>query len=318
MTFGMNKSVRPRKKKNVNYNKYGWYFIMPFIIVFLIFQLYPIIYSFQISFTDLKNFNTEFSYVGISNYIKVLNTSHFWNALTNTLILFFMFFIVQLVLSLLLAYWFTTLTMRIRGQGLFKGLMYLPSIITPVSIGMLFGLFFEYPRGPINTLLQNVSLISEPINFLNNVWGTRFLITFVQIWVGYGPMMIMFIGAILGLNPALFEAANIDGCNNRQTFFKIVLPLIKPILLYNLICCTIGGLQLFDIPKIINGGGPRNTTLTMSMYVYNQAFSGSRSFNNAAAASYLMTVIMALVSGMLYLFLSEKEDATGSKRRKKK
>ncbi|PWJ76788.1 UNVERIFIED_CONTAM: multiple sugar transport system permease protein [Murimonas intestini] len=311
-------SRKKGRMKKVNYDKYGWYFILPFIIVFLVFSLYPILYSLQISFTDLKNFSKGFSYVGFGNYIDTLKLPFFWTAMRNTFLLFIIFFIPQIIISLLLAYWFTTISFKVRGQSFFKFSIYLPCIITPVSIGMLFGLFFEYPRGPINTLLQSLSVISEPVNFMKNMDLTRGIIAFVQCWVGYGPMMIMFIGAILGINPELLESARIDGCTGRQSFFRIVIPLIKPILLYNIICSTIGGLQIFDIPRIINGGGPRNSTLTMSMLVYNQAFSGSGLYGNAAAESYLMTILMAAISVVLYFILREKDDEVTYKRRNKR
>lgn len=192
-------------------------------------------------------------------------------------------------------------------MGLFKGCMYLPSIITPVSIGMLYALFFEYPRGPINILLQQMGLSGDPINFFLQTDAARVMLAYVQNWVGYGPMMIMFVGAILGINPELFEAGCIDGCSNRQMFFKITLPLIRPILLYNMVCCVIGGFQIFDIPRSLTGGGPRNTTLTISMFIYNTAFSGSRSFNTAAAASYLLMIFIAAVSVVVYFLMRGHE-----------
>lgn len=309
-------SLRKKMTSKVDQSRYGWFFILPFIIVFLIFNVYPILFSLEISFTDLKNWNTEYSYVGFANYVKVLNTSRFWQAMGNTAILFFMFFIPQILLSLLLAYWLSTPSLKIKGQSFFKVSMYLPSIITGVSIGLLYNLFFEYPRGPINQLLQQVGLISTPIEFFHETGAARVITSYVQSWVGYGPMMIMFIGAILGINPELFEAGYIDGCSNRQMFFQITLPLIRPILLYNMVCCVIGGLQLFDIPKLLTGGGPRNSTITMSMFIYNQAFSGARSFNNAAAASYLLMLLIAVISAGVFLLMRGRPDDVPVRRRR--
>lgn len=312
----MRSSLQGKMTSKVDYSRYGYFFILPFVIVFLVFRVYPILFSFEISFTDLKNWNTEYSFVGLANYAKVLGMPRFWQAMKNTTILFFMFFIPQILVSLLLAYWFSTASLKIKGQTLFKVSMYLPSIITGVSIGLLFNLFFEYPRGPINQILQLIGINSVPINFFQETTPSRVIASYVQCWVGYGPMMIMFIGAILGINPELFEAGYIDGCSNRQMFFRISLPLIRPILLYNMVCCVIGGLQLFDIPKMLTAGGPRNTTLTMSMLIYNQAFTGARAFNNAAAASYLLMLLIAVVSVIVFLLMKGKSDDVPAKRRR--
>lgn len=312
----MKSSLRGKMTSKVDYSRYGYIFILPFIIVFLVFNVYPILFSFEISFTDLKNWNTEYSFVGLYNYAKVLSMPRFWQAMGNTAILFFMFFIPQIALSMLLAYWFSTPSLKIKGQSFFKVSMYLPSIITGVSIGLLYNLFFEYPRGPINQLLQLIGVNSTPIEFFQETTPARIITSYVQCWVGYGPMMIMFIGAILGINPELFEAGCIDGCTNRQMFFRITLPLIRPILLYNMVCCVIGGLQLFDIPKLLTSGGPRNTTMTMSMLIYNQAFSGARSFNNAAAASYLLMLLIALISVGVFLLMRGKPDDMPTRRRR--
>lgn len=314
-TMHRHQNLRKIMTSKIDQSRYGWFFILPFIIVFLVFNVYPIIFSLEISFTDLKNWNIDYSYVGFDNYAKILNTPRFWQAMGNTAILFFLFFIPQILISLLLAYWFSTPALKIKCQSLFKVSMYMPSIITGVSIGLLYNLFFEYPRGPINQMLQQIGIISTPIEFFQNTQSARLITSYVQYWVGYGPMMIMFIGTILGINPELFEAGCIDGCSNRQMFFRITLPLIRPILLYNMVCCVIGGLQLFDIPRMLTNGGPRNTTLTMSMFIYNQAFSGARSFNNAAAASYLLMLLIAIISSGVFLLMRGRPDDMLVKRR---
>jgi len=134
-------------------------------------------------------------------------------------------------------------------------------------------------------------------------------VAFIQFWMWYGNTMIVLIAGIAGINPALFEAAQIDGANSRQVFFRIVLPSLRTILLFVMVTSMIGGLQMFDIPQLFLAGGPDDATLTTSVFIYEQAFRGSYLYNRAAAASMIMFVIGAVLSLILFYVLRDRDEA---------
>ena len=300
-----------KQRKNVSYAKYGYIFSLPFIVVFLIFSLYPIIYTGIIGFTDYKGLGTttwHFLADPFQNFVTVLNNGSFIQALKNTFIIWTLNFIPQIIMALLLTAWFTSRRNKLKGKGFFKVLFYLPNIITAASIAILFYSLFGYPVGPVNSLLLKWGVIEEPIYFLISKASARGIVAFIQFWMWYGYTMLILTSGVMGINPEIYEAAELDGTNGFQTFFYITLPNLKTILLYVLITSMIGGLNMFDIPKLFMQGGPDNSTLTTSVFIYNQAFSGSYLYNRAAAASMIMFVIIAIFSAFLFFIMRDKNE----------
>ncbi|MBP7176679.1 MAG: sugar ABC transporter permease [Thermoclostridium sp.] len=307
------------RRKSVNYAKYGYLFSLPFVLAFLIFSLYPIIYTALIGFTNLKGLGkTDYQVLAnpFQNYQAVISTVAFQKSLVNTLILWVVNFVPQILLALLLTAWFTNHRYKIKGQGAFKVLLYMPNIITAATIALLFNSLFGYPKGPANDLLMMLGLIETPIYFVMDKWTTRNIISFIQFWMWYGQTMIVFISGVLGINPELFEAAEIDGASGPQTFFRITLPSLKTIMLFTLVTSMIGGLQMFDIPRLFNLGNPDQSTLTVSMFIFNQAFSGSYLYNRASAASMILFAIIAVLSGILFYVMRDKEAIKVAKEKK--
>lgn len=300
-----------KQRKNVSYAKYGYIFSLPFIIVFLIFSLYPIVYTAVIGFTDYKGLGvTTFNFLEnpFDNFITIMNNGSFRQALKNTFIIWTLNFIPQILMALLLTAWFTSRRNKLRGKGFFKVLFYLPNIITAASIAILFFALFGYPVGPVNSILMKFGLVDTPVYFLISKNASRLIIAFIQFWMWYGYTMLILTSGVLGINPEIFEAAEIDGTTGLQTFLYITLPNLKTILLYVLITSMIGGLNMFDIPKLFMQGGPDNSTLTTSVFIYNQAFSGSYLYNRAAAASMIMFVIIAIFSALLFYVMRDKSE----------
>ena len=316
-------SVKPRKRKSISYDKYGYFFVAPFFIVFLIFQLYPIFFTFRTSLTDAAGWAkiNNNVIIGLDNFAKLLTPGtdifrYFWQSLGNTVIMWMFNFIPQIAMALMLASWFTDTRLHLRYQGAFKVLIFMPNIITAATIGMLFYSFFNYPIAPVNTLLQQFGLASAPIEFFRSTSASRGLVSFIQWWMWYGNTMIIMIAGILGINPALFEASLVDGCSSRQVFWKITLPLIKPILLYNLVTSLVGGLTMFDIPHMMTQGNPNNTTNTVARFIYTQGFETPNNFNIASAASVILFVIIVICSLILNAIMKDRTDkAPRSERR---
>lgn len=301
------------RRKGVNYSKYGYIFSLPFILVFLVFSLYPILYTAIIGFTDMKGVIPKpmhFLDNPFQNFSDlILHNDLFKQSLMNTAILWIANFIPQIALALLLTAWFTSSRLKIKGQGVFKVLLYMPNIITASTIAVLFSSLFGYPMGPVNSLFHSLGWSDVPIQFLQSKTTTRGIVAFIQFWMWYGNTMIVLIAGVMGINPALFEAAAIDGASGFQTFFRVTLPSLRTIMLYSLITSMIGGLQMFDIPQLFMtpAGGPDNATLTTSVFIYGQAFKGSYMYNKAAAASMIMFIVAAVLSIILFYLMRDRD-----------
>ncbi len=311
-----------QKRKTVEYGRYGYYFIAPFFIIFLFFQLWPLIYTIGLAFcenyTDTM-FNQEIGPVfnGLANFKDVLFSKEgvfldtfTIDALKNTIIMWFMNFVPQILLALLLAIWFTDTRVKMKAQGAYKMLVFMPNIITAATISVLFYSLFNYPNGPINQVLVEWGIIKEAYRFFSYTWSTRGVIAFINFWMWYGNTMIILTAGILGISPSLFEAARVDGASSIQIFKGITLPLLRPILLFTLVNSVIGGLQMYDIPKLLTTSGygdPDYTTRTITMYIRELAFTGSKQMGKAAAASVVLFVVTLCISLVMFYIMRDKD-----------
>lgn len=292
------KSKSPKRKlaTRKNVEKYGYLFIAPFFIVFAIFNLYPTLYTIALSFQDISGFAVEGNFVGLQNFTNLLNNNVFIQSVKNTFILWTVNFIPQILLALVLAYWFTNNRLKLKGQHFFKSMFYFPNIMTAATVAVIFYTLFSYPRGPVNQVLVGTGVLETPFDFFRSVPFTRGLVSFIQFWMWYGQTTLVLISGILSIDESLYEAATVDGATNWQSFTKITLPLIQPITIYVLITSLIGGLQMFDIPLLLTNGGPNGSVETIMTYIYKQAFQGGRNVSIAAAASVFLLIITMLAS----------------------
>lgn len=305
------------KSAGMSFAKYGYLFSIPFVAAFLVFNLYPTLYTTFLGFTNRKGLiqmgDVKVLDDPFGNFKEVLSNPSFLIALKNTFAIWMMNFIPQIVIALLLTAWFTSHAVDLKGKGFFKVVFYMPNIITAATVAILFNALFSYPVGPINDLLTSTGLIDSPYYFANHKSSARYIVAFIQFWMWYGNSMIVLISGVLGISPDIYEAAQIDGANGVQTFFKITIPNLKTVLLYSLVTSLVGGLNMYDIPKMYRNGGPDNATLTASVYIYNQAFSGSYMYNKAAAASMIMFVIISVCSALLFFIMRDKDEAKKEK-----
>lgn len=312
-----------KKRKSVSYAKYGYIFSIPFVVAFCLFTLYPVIFTVIIGFTDFKGLGATMSTMHFldnpfDNYISILHNETFLTALKNTFVMWGMNFLPQILLALLLAAWFSGTLFNIKGQGFFKVVFYMPNIITAATVAILFGSIFGYPMGPANDLLKSLHLIDGPFEFFRSKWIAKSVVAFIQFWMWYGYTMIVLISGILGMNPEWFEAAEIDGASGIQKFFYITLPNLRSILLYTFVTSLIGGLQMFDIPKLlVTNSGPDNATLTTSVFIQNQAFSGGYLYNRASAASMIMFLIICVLSAVVFFLMQDKYEVEERRQMKK-
>ena len=214
--------------------------------------------------------------------------------------------------------WFTDLRLKLKGQTFFKTVIYMPNLIMASAFAMLFFALFS-DNGPVNAALVGMGILKEPFSFLNSVWGNRGLIGLMNFLMWFGNTTIMLMAAIMGVDPTLYEAAELDGCTPNQMFWKITIPLIRPILVYVMITSMIGGLQMFDVPQILtNGkGGPDRTSTTMIMYLNNHLF--SKNYGMAGAVSVVLFLVCAVLCVVVYFSLTREDDGlTKAQRRELK
>lgn len=316
-------SAAQRRIKSISYAKYGYMFIAPFFLVYCFFQVWPLIQTFILS--SQGNGADAGNFVGFDNYGIILFGSGegmgrraaamqdlFLTSFKNTIILWFGNFIPQILLSLLLAVWFTDSKLHIPGVGFFKVVMYLPNIITAVSVAALFMRFISNSQlSAVNTLLMLNG--GDPVSFEASAAWSRGIVMFIQTWLWFGNTMIMMMSGIMGINPSLFEAAAIDGASSGQVLRKVTLPLLRPMVVYTLITSMIGGLQMFDIPYLYHtGAGKINANLrTVAVFVYEQFRAGAKvhqpDYGIAGAASVILFIITAAL-GILVFRMNRDED----------
>lgn len=315
-----------KKRKSVSYAKYGYIFIAPFFIVYAFFMVYPLINTFRLSlfgnganaevFVGLQNF--QYLLFGGADRAANAIQDRFMSSMGNTLILWVGNFVVQIILSLLLAVWFSDVRIKIKGTGFFKIIMYLPNIITASSVaGMFLLLFGNSKYGAINSLLINWDAIVEPIKFINNAWSSRILVMLIQSWMWFGNTMLLLLSGIFGIDPSIYEAAEIDGSSGANTFFRITMPILKPIFIYVFITSMIGGLQMFDIPYLLHEGRTIRPSLeTGAVFIYDNFHQASPNYGYSAAASVILFIITAALGMIIYKF--NTDSTAPSKKRKTK
>ena len=306
------------RRKSISYAKWGYIFIIPFFIAFIMFNLIPLISTFKNSFYEyyfIQGYRQVGpNWVGLDNYSELFKAENdLIKYFGNTFIIWLLGFIPQIFFSLLFASWFTDLRMKLK-TGAYKIIFYLPNVIMAAAMGMLFFTLFSQ-SGPINSIYKSITGSTEPIMFFEHVWTQRGIIALINFLMWFGNTTIMLMAAINGIDPSLYESAQIDGANPTQTFWKITIPLIRPILLYVLITSLIGGLQMFDVPQIVANGGSAvdNTSMTVVVYL-NKYLSVSKNYGMAGALSVILFIVAAVLSMVIFFLTTERD----TKKKKKK
>ena len=301
--------MKKKQSKVVQYNRWGYYFLIPFIVVYLLFQFVPLVTTIYNSFFEnyrsgLKQIGPNF--IGLGNYLKILSNADLWKYAGNTMIMWIIGFMPQIITSLLLGAWFTDPSLRLRGQRFFKTVIYLPNLIMASAFAMLFFTLFS-DSGPVNSILMQLGILSKPFTFLSSTTATRSLVGAMNYIMWFGNTTILLMAGMMGIDTALFEAAQVDGASSTQIFFRITLPLLRPILVYVLITSLIGGIQMFDVPQILtNGSGdPARSTMTMIMWLNKHLYSNN--FGMGGALSVLLFIITGVLSMIVYKTSSSSE-----------
>lgn len=307
-------NMKKSRQKKVDYGKWGYIFLAPFFIIYFLFSFIPLINTFWNSL--FENYMSGLNkigptFVGLENFATLL-TPDLLKYTSNTIILWLMGFIPQILISLLLAVWLTDVSLKVKGKSFFKTVIYMPNLIMAAAFSMLFFALFS-DIGPVNGILQALGIVKEPVRFLSDVWWTRTLIALMGFLMWFGNTTILLMAAVLGVSTEVYEAARIDGASSMKVFQHITIPLIKPVLAYVLITSMIGGIQSFDVPQILTagGGGPNRTSMTLIMYLNNLLY--NKNYGLAGALSVILFVITALLS--IFVFQKMTGEITKGKAR---
>lgn len=308
------------RKHNIQYDNWGYVFIAPFFVIYIIFSLIPLLTTFIFSLFEYYRvglLTVGPTFIGLENFKAIFTAGDsLGKYFLNTLIMWAMGFVPQIVISLLLAVWFTNTELNLKGQGFFKTVIYMPNLIMAATFAMLFFTLFS-PNGPVNGMIRSivdktnevaigVQKPMEPIRFFSSTAWTRTLVATMNFLMWYGNTTILLMAGVMGIDNSLFEAARIDGASPSQVFFKVTMPLLLPIFVYVFITSLIGGIQMFDVPQILtnSAGTPDRTTMTIIMKLNNHL--QSKNYGPAGAISVLLFVVTGVLSGLVYKITMSK------------
>ena len=287
--------------------------IAPFYLLFLVFGLFPIVFSIVLSFTDWDGMG-EIQFVGLAQYQYLLTDPRFWNAVANTFIIWFLSTIPMLFLALVIAF---LLHSNLRFKGAYRVAYFIPNVTSMVAMAIVFGSVFADSFGLINSALTWLG--ADPVPWLSSSWGIKITISVMVIWRFTGYNAIIYLAGLQSIPTELYEAARVDGASTWRIFFSITIPLLRPVILFTVITSTIGGLSLFTEPQVLlgNSGGTDEAGMTIVLYQYNQAFT-QFDFGYGSAIAWALFIIAALFAVINWRLLQERDDdAARSKKAKK-
>lgn len=293
--FGMNSKMKS--------TLIGWSFVMIAVIMICTFYFYPMVQALILSFQSGTGTNLEF--VGLDNYKRLLTDSTFLTAVKNT----FIYLIVQVPVMIILALFLSVLLndRTLKWKGLYRTAMFLPAVTSLVAYSVIFKYLFAND-GLVNTMLLKFSLVPDAINWLADPFWAKVTIILAITWRWTGYNMIFYLSALQNVDQSIYEAARMDGASALQQFFKITIPMLKPIILFTSITSTIGTLQLFDEVMNITKGGPGNATTSISQYIYNLSFKYTPDFGYAATVSYFIVILIVIFSVIQFKVAGDRND----------
>ncbi len=296
--------IRSKIKKN----HYGYLFITPFIISFLLFGLYPVYNTLYLSFTDTTLLGGGGDFIGLRNFDRLFADNIFINAVKNTWLIWILNFIPQIGIAMLLSVWFTSLRLRIRNVGTWRAIFFLPNLLMPATVAALYFSLFSF-YGPVNQFMVRTGLLPEAMQFLQNKTIARSLVIYIQWWMWFGPTIILLMAGMTSISVSLYESAMIDGASEQQMFWRITMPLLKPILIYVFVTSLVGGMQMFDIPYLLTDGrgAPGGSIMTNNILMYLK-FASSKGHIGAASSVGVLVFIMTCICALgIFYFLREKD-----------
>jgi cellobiose transport system permease protein len=276
-------------------------YVAPFFLIFGAFGLFPVFYTAYVSLFDWSLIQTGREFVGLDNYAEVLGDEQFWTAVTNTVGIFVVATVPQLLAALAVA---NVLNRQLRARTAFRMAVLVPNFTSVAAVGIVFGLLFAEQYGMINWLLDSIGL--DPVQWRANRWSSWAAVSAMVDWRWVGYNALIYLAAMQAIPRDLYEAAAIDGAGRWRQFWQVTIPMIRPTILFTVIISTIGGMQLFTEPYMFgygrSAGGVNNEYQTVAMYMYQYAFEGNFEYGYGSAVSwllFLMIIIFALINFLI-------------------
>ncbi len=276
-----------------------YFMILPTLIGFSLFCLYPIIWSLRYTLYDYDGIRSY--YIGLENFVRVFTRDKaFWESLLNTFILSFGKLIVEIPLALFLA---IVINNKLKGNGLFRITFFLPNVISVAIIGLIFFFLFDSANGVVNGFLMNSGIVSEPVNWFGNKWSAMFVIALASVWQGFGVNMLFLLSGVQGIPAELYESASLDGATKWQTFKNITLPMLAPVMRVVLLLSVTGSMKTTDMVLTMTNGQPAGKTEVVMTYVFKYFFNyGQSGFKPQYGYAAAMSLVVAVILGILAAF----------------
>lgn len=278
--------------------------VTPAIILYMIFTFYPILKS--LAMVTQKWQGLRSTYIGLGNFARMMQDKVFWQALGNN----FLFMAIQIPIMILLALILAVMLNQgiKRGRGVLRTIFFLPCVTSLIAYSVLFRMLFQ-TNGLLNNILINLNIINAPIGWLNDPFWAKATIIIALTWRWTGYNMVFFLVGLQNINTEIYEAAEVDGANKIQQFFKVTLPLLRPVILFSVVTSISGTMQLIDEPNVLTWeGGPANATMTAALYIYRQAFVLNSDFGYATALSYVIVLISGLFALLQMKTLGRRDE----------
>lgn len=278
-------------------------FVLPNMLIFGLFTIYPAVNNVNISLYDSTD-GRRFTYVGGANYRELFDSADFWSAAGNTAVFAVVFVVLVTAGSIGLA---LLLNERVRGRGFFRAVFFLPMLLSPVVVGLMWSWIFDRSNGALNTLLRGLGL-GEP-GWLVDGSLAMVVVIFVAVWIHLGFFTLIILAGLQGIDPALYEAATMDGATAWQRFRTITLPMLRPTTMVVVILSLIAGFQAFDYIWTLTGGGPVGATTLMVQYIYQNAFQSPIRYGLAAAGSVVLFCTVFALTVLSFVYNRRKDAA---------
>ncbi len=274
-------------------NLTGWIFVIPAVVLLACLSFYPAVRALLTSFKT--GTGAGMTWCGLDNYLRIFKDKVFIQSIKNC----FFYLIIQVPVMLILGLILASLlnNPKLRFKGFFRGAIFLPCATSLVAYAIIFRSLFA-TDGFVNAVLIRMGILETGYQFLTHPTSARIVIIIALIWRWSGYNMVFYLAGLQNIEYSIYEAARIDGANLRQTFFKITIPLLKPMILMTVIMSTNGTLQLFDESVNLTNGGPANASITMSHYIFNKAFQGVPNFGYTSAMSFVILIMVAILAMM--------------------
>ncbi len=299
----------------IEYKWSPYLYIAPFFIVFAITGLFPLVYTAWVSLHKWHLIGGDQGFIGFQNYIDVVHQPTFWIALRNTFSIFLLSSVPQIILAILIAYMLDT---NLRARTFWRMGVLLPYIVAPVAVSLIFSKIFADQSGMINTILGNLGI--APIGWHSSAfWSQIAIATMVNFrWTGYNSLILL--AAMQAVPADLYEAATVDGAGRARQFFSITIPQLRSTIVFVVLTSTIGGLQIFDEPRmfdVMGQGGADHQWMTLTMYLYSLGWGAQKSFGRASAVAWILFLII-IVFALLNFFLTQRISSSGMKKEKRR